>query len=42
MGWKTDDRSFYHESAPESEGILLSKSETALLVMDDTAVCHLL
>jgi nicotinamidase-related amidase len=34
MGWKTDYRSFYYESAPEPEDILLPKSETALLVID--------
>ncbi|MDO6586639.1 isochorismatase family cysteine hydrolase [Salipiger sp. 1_MG-2023] len=34
MGWKTDWRSFYYETAPEPEDIVLDRARTALLVID--------
>lgn len=34
MGWKTDWRSFYYETAPEPDDIVLDPATTALLVID--------
>ncbi|MBU2962642.1 cysteine hydrolase [Citreicella sp. C3M06] len=34
MGWKTNWRSFYYETAPEPEDIVLDRARTALLVID--------
>ena len=34
MSWKTAHRSFYYETAPEPEDLVLPRSETALLCID--------
>ncbi|MFD0986326.1 cysteine hydrolase family protein [Methyloligella solikamskensis] len=34
MNWKTDYRSFYYEGAPEPEDPVLTREDTALLVID--------
>lgn len=34
MGWKTDWRSFYYETAPEPDDITITPGETALLCVD--------